>query len=298
MRDDMKPMRRIAPNPRVTCPIAWRNERMLAVAKPAGVVCEPGIGHADDSLLNGLAVEMGAQLDALGEERDFGLLHRLDKDTSGLVLVALDASAYDALRAQFEARSIRKTYLALVEGKPPMERSVVMLSISEVRRGDIKIAVVDRARQGEEAVTRYRTLARGTGRTLLQVEPVTGKLHQVRLHLSQIGCPIVNDRVYRVDLPPNTSVPPRGRPVPPLALHAWALEFNAPSGAARAPSAEAVAQAPRGRPAAGAGRSPRRGSAQGSSEVCTPVTVIAPLPDSFTALLREAQIPVPDAPRP
>jgi 23S rRNA pseudouridine1911/1915/1917 synthase len=276
----MEAMLRLAPNPRIPCPLAWRSDRLVAVAKPAGVVCEPGIGHVDDSLLNGLAVEFGAALDALGEARDFGLLHRLDKDTSGLVLVALDAGAYDALRAQFEARAIRKTYLALVEGAPRTERGTIALPIAEVRRGDMKIAVVDRARRGDEAVTRYRVLARGGRRTLLQVEPVTGRLHQVRLHLSQIGCPVVNDRVYRVDLPPNTSAPPRGRAVPPLALHAWSLAFRAP---AAGPAAAVPMRAERR-----AGRDAPAGE---------PVTVLAPIPEAFTALLAEARIPAPSAPR-
>lgn len=232
---------------------------MLAVAKPAGVVAEPGLGHADDSLLNGLCTRWGEAMNALGETRDFGLLHRLDRDTSGLLLVALDAAVYDALRRQFEARAIGKTYLALLEGKPAQAEGTVSLPLAEVRRGDLKIAVVAHRGEGEEAITRYRVLGRGNGRTLVEIEPVTGRLHQIRVHMAHLGCPVVNDRVYRVDQPPNTSKPPRGRPTPPLALHAWSLRFTPP------------------------GETERR-------------AVVAPPPESFTSLLKAAQLSLPSQP--
>lgn len=252
------PMPPLTPNTRVPFTIIHEDARFAVVYKPSGVVTEPGLGHAHDSLLNGLCTRWGEQMNALGDARDFGLLHRLDRDTSGLLLVALDAAAYDAMRAQFEARAVRKTYLALVEGRPLQERGSVVLPLAEVRRGDMKVAVIGHRGEGEEAITRYRLLARGSGRSLMQLEPVTGRLHQIRVHMAHLGCPIVHDRVYRVDMPPNTSVPPRGRPLPPLALHAWALAFTHPDGGAR--------------------------------------SALAPVPEWFTALLKTSQIPVPDAP--
>ncbi len=254
----MHPVTRLAANPKVPYELVHADERMLVVSKPAGVVTEPGIGHTSDSLINGLCAKWGEQMNALGVAHDYGLVHRLDKDTSGLLLIALDVQAYNALRSQFEQRTIRKTYLALVEGRPSTERGTLSVSLAEVRRGDMKIAAVMRGGQGEEATTRYRSLARGNGRTLMQLEPLTGRLHQIRVHMAHLGCPIVNDRVYRVDLPPNTSPPPRGRPVAPLALHAWCLTFRHPSGAEQ--------------------------------------SAMAPLPESFRELLKESQIRAPDAP--
>ncbi|MFO0963195.1 MAG: RluA family pseudouridine synthase [Phycisphaerales bacterium] len=243
------------PNPALAPALLLEDARVLVASKPAGVVTEPGLGHRDDSLMNGLFARFG-DLARLGEERDYGLLHRLDRDTSGAVMVARDAAAYDALRRQFERRTVAKKYLALVEGRPRPANGQVALPLEEVRRGDMKVAVVGRGGRGEPALTRYRTLGSGHGRTLLEIDLDTGRLHQIRAHMALAGCPVVNDRVYRVDEPPNTSMPPRGRPQPPLALHAWSVAFDHPATGAR-------------------------------------TVVAAPLPESFTALLRQASIPSP-----
>lgn len=251
-------------NAAVQFDVLLSDARVLVVNKPPGVVTEPGLGHRDDSLMNGLFSKWSNQLGALGEKRDYGLLHRLDRDTSGAVIVALDADAYDRLRVQFEQRLIRKQYLAIVEGKPPHDRGSITLPLAEVRRGDMKISVIDhgnkRAAPSEPAITHYRILSRGNGRSLLQVELITGRLHQIRAHMAELGCPVVNDRVYRVDLPPNTSAPPKGRSQPPVALHAWTIGFAHPDGNA--------------------------------------VQITAPPSETFISLLAQFQIPVPSAPVP
>lgn len=204
--------------------VLHESEGVLCVAKPAGMVTQPGRGHVSDTLLNGAFALRGEALGALGADRDWGLLHRLDREVSGCVLLAKTPEAYDALRSAFERRDIGKTYLAVVRGAPPSASGSCTRAIGEVIRDDMKVATCP-PRGGEPAETRWRTLARAGERTWLEVEPVTGRLHQIRVHLATLGCPIVGDRVYRADAPPNTSRLPPGRVADPLLLHAWRLEF-------------------------------------------------------------------------
>lgn len=217
------------PNAAIDVEVLLEDPAFVVLAKPAGRVSEPGLGHEDDSLMNGAFARWGAQLGPMGEARDYGLVHRLDRDTSGALLVALAPGAYDALRAQFEARTVRKRYLAVVEGRPPKGEGSIDLPLEEARRGDMKVSLVNRRGAGRPALTRWRTLSGGRARTLLDVDIETGRLHQIRAHMAELGCPVVNDRVYRVDLPPNTAKPPRGRGATPLALHAATLAFRHPA---------------------------------------------------------------------
>ena len=218
-------------NPSVPFDVLLEDPRFVVLGKPVGVVSEPGLGHRDDSLLNGAFARWGAALARLGESHDHGLVHRLDRDTSGALIVALDAAAHEALRAQFEARPVGKRYLAIVEGRPPRPEGTTSVPLEEARRGDLKISLVAPRAGGKPAVTHWKTIAATKRRALLEVEIETGRLHQIRAHLAHLGCPVVGDRVYRVDLPPNTSAPPKGRPALPLALHALKLSFRHPADA-------------------------------------------------------------------
>ena len=215
-------------NPAIVVSTILEDADFVAVAKPAGIVSEPGLGHRHDSVMNGAMARWGERLRPLGEARDHGLLHRLDRDTSGVLLVGLTADGYDAIRAQFEARTVRKRYLAIVEGRPPRPEGTAERGIDEVRLGDMKVARVNRRGGGRPARTRWRTMATGRDRTLLELDIETGRLHQIRAHMADLGCPVVGDRVYRVDLPPNTGTAARSRGGEPLALHAWTIEFAHP----------------------------------------------------------------------
>lgn len=231
-RRDGPERQRPRPNPARAPTVLHEADGVLCVAKPAGVVTQPGRGHLDDTLLNGAFAVRGEALGALGADRDWGLLHRLDREVSGCVLLAETPEAYDRLRDAFERRRIVKTYLAIVQGAPPAAEGTCTRAIREEIRDDMKVALCP-VRGGEAAETRWRTLGRAHGRSMLEVEPVTGRLHQIRVHLATLGCPIVGDRMYRADAPPNTSRLPPGREPDPLLLHAWRIEFPSPNGTVR-----------------------------------------------------------------
>jgi 23S rRNA pseudouridine1911/1915/1917 synthase len=214
----------IEPNQRVTFGIAYQDDDLLVIEKPSRTPTQPGKGHQTDTLLNGLFARFGPQLQNLGKARDFGLLHRLDKDTSGLLVVALRPAAYDTLRGQFERREVRKFYWALCGAAPKEPRGVIRMAIAETAGGQEnssrkKLAHV--ARVGKPAVTAYRVLDASPMGCLIEARPVTGRLHQVRVHLAAIGCPILGDSFYG---------PRRVRGASHrLALHAHRLMFIHPT---------------------------------------------------------------------
>lgn len=212
----------VEPNARVSFRIAFRDDDVMVVEKPPGLVTQPGKGHQHDTLLNGLfAIEgLGAKLQNLGKARDFGLLHRLDRETSGVLVVGLRPRAYDALRADFAERRIKKFYWAVTAKGPTGDSGVIKKPILEVE-DDQKLARISPA--GKPAVTAYRVLERsagGVGGALIECRPVTGRLHQIRVHLEAIGCPILGDRVYA----PKAVAEAARR----LALHAHRLSFTHP----------------------------------------------------------------------
>jgi len=207
----------IRPNPGVPFEIRFQDADLLVVEKPAGVVTEPGKGHANDSLLNGLFARFAAELQNMGEARDWGLLHRLDKDTSGLLLVGLRVRAYDALRAAFEARQIKKVYWAIVMGEPKPRQAVIQKAIVEV------VGVRKRAairRDGQPAITAYKVLVSGDRASLIEARPATGRLEEIRMHMAEAGCPVLGDEVYGREA--------RAIRVPRLCLHAAKLSFVHP----------------------------------------------------------------------
>lgn len=212
----------IEPNPNVRFRIVHGSDSFLVVDKPSGVSTQPGKGNQRNALLNGLFDRFGARLQNLGEARDFGLLHRLDKDASGLVLVALTINAYHALRSQFEGRTVEKRYWAIVDARPSKPAGVIRRPILEVN-GKEKTAKIHAS--GLPAATAYRTLASSRDASLLECRIGPGRLHQIRVHLASIKCPILGDSRY-APLP----VAQRSKR---LALHAFMLEFDDPDTGAR-----------------------------------------------------------------
>jgi 23S rRNA pseudouridine1911/1915/1917 synthase len=207
----------VEPNEHVTFGVRYEDEHLVVAEKPSGVVTQPGASHEHDSLLNGLFARWGTRLQQLGKARSFGLLHRLDRETSGLVCVALDAPAYDRMADAFRNREVRKFYWALVKGGPNADSGTINRPLAQVRRDRLVSAV---SSAGKPALTAYRVLGRGRGATLLECRTLTGRLHQVRVHLASIHCPILGDGLYA----PGPVAAASGR----LALHAHRLAFVHP----------------------------------------------------------------------
>jgi 23S rRNA pseudouridine1911/1915/1917 synthase len=190
---------------------------VIVVDKPPGVVVHPGAGHRDDTLVNGLVYRF-PELAALGTESRWGLVHRLDRDTSGLLLVGRSAEAHRALQRALRRREVRRTYLALAHGSVDAATGTVEAPIGRDPRHPTRMTVTA---AGRAARTHYRRLAWWGDATLLEVTLDTGRTHQIRVHLASIGAPLVGDSVYgRRPLP--AAEPGR------VWLHAWRLRFPHP----------------------------------------------------------------------
>jgi 23S rRNA pseudouridine1911/1915/1917 synthase len=187
---------------------------LLVVDKPPGVVVHPGAGRRRGTLAAGL-LEAYPELAAVGEPGRAGLVHRLDADTSGVLLVARTPEAHRALRAALSRREIRRTYLTLVRGVPNAPSGTVDAPLDRDPRHPTRRAV---SAGGKPAKTHYKVLASWAEVALLEVELETGRTHQIRVHLAAIGHPVVGDRTYGV---PSTE----GR----MFLHAWRLSLAHPA---------------------------------------------------------------------
>lgn len=209
------------PAPDISLDILYQDADLLVINKPAGLVVHPGHGHPDDTLVNALLAHV-PDLAGIGGVQRPGIVHRLDKDTSGLLLVAKHDRAHQALQEQFKSRSVEKIYLALVEGHITPPRGLIDAPMDRDPRNRQKMAVVT---DGRPAQTEYRTLETLPSVTLVEARLLTGRTHQARVHLASIGYPIVGDKVY-------------GRRKSRIALdrhflHAWRLGFTLPSSGQR-----------------------------------------------------------------
>jgi 23S rRNA pseudouridine1911/1915/1917 synthase len=174
--------------------IIYEDDDLLVVDKPAGLAVHPAPGHPGHTLINAILSHFPHLAD-IGDSLRPGVVHRLDKDTSGVMLVAKNRAAQANLINQFKSRSIMKAYLALIKGRLTPERGIIEAAIGRDPRNRKRMAVVT---LGREARTEYQVIKYTGNYTLLEVMPETGRTHQIRVHLSAIGYPVVGDVVYGV----------------------------------------------------------------------------------------------------
>jgi 23S rRNA pseudouridine1911/1915/1917 synthase len=174
--------------------IVFENNDLIVVNKPAGMVVHPAAGHSSGTLVNAM-LGYEPHIEGIGGEERPGVVHRLDKETSGLILLAKNERAHRWLQDQFRLRKVEKTYLALVDGRPPTLSGRVETYIGRDPSHRKRMAIVSESR-GREAISEYKTVESFANHTLLEFHPLTGRTHQIRLHCAFLGCPIVGDEIY------------------------------------------------------------------------------------------------------
>jgi 23S rRNA pseudouridine1911/1915/1917 synthase len=213
------PPEELEPEP-IELTVVHEDEHVLVLDKPAGMVVHPGAGHARGTLAAAVLAHAPGTAGVGGPRRP-GVVHRLDKDTSGLLVIAKTAMAYDSLTTQLAARTVRRVYLAVVHGRVAPAQGVVDQPIGRDPRDRKRMAVQPAAR-GRRAVTHFRVIERLAGFTYVEARLETGRTHQIRVHLAWLGHPVAGDAIYGRRRPP-LPVPFEG-----LALHATALAFVHP----------------------------------------------------------------------
>jgi 23S rRNA pseudouridine1911/1915/1917 synthase len=174
--------------------VIFENDDLIIVNKPAGMVVHPAVGHDSGTLVHAV-LGYEPDIEGIGGEERPGVVHRLDKDTSGLIVLAKNERAHRWLVDQFRLRLVRKVYLALVDGSPPTPTGRVEAAIGRDVRDRKKMAVV-RTDKGREAISEYKTLETFANYTLLEFHPQTGRTHQIRVHCAFLGCSVVGDALY------------------------------------------------------------------------------------------------------
>ncbi len=201
------------PRPRKAAkiPIIYEDDDIVVINKPTGVAVHSGVGREGEPTVVSSLLARGVPLAGGGGDR-VGVVHRLDADTSGVMVLTKTEEAYRSLIEQFQRREVEKEYLALVEGEVEPDRGVIEGPIGRDPRRPRWMGIVE---GGKEAITEFEVLRRERGRTLLLVRPKTGRTHQIRVHLSSVGHPVVGDPLY-------------GRGEGKLMLHSWRIAFRHP----------------------------------------------------------------------
>ncbi len=173
--------------------IVYEDDDIIVVNKQKGLVVHPGNGNPDGTLVNAIMAHCKGSLSGVGGKIRPGIVHRIDKDTSGLLIVAKNDEAHINVSEQIKEHSVKKTYVALVRGVIKENEATINIPIARSVNDRIKMAV---SKRGKEAVTHFKVLKRYNGFTYIEVNIETGRTHQIRVHMSHIGYPIVGDGVY------------------------------------------------------------------------------------------------------
>jgi 23S rRNA pseudouridine1911/1915/1917 synthase len=195
--------------------IVYEDEDILVIDKPAGLTVHPAPGHPNHTLVNAVLAHC-PDLAMSNELMRPGIVHRLDKDTSGLIVIAKNDFVREYLAAQFKSRTVTKGYLVLVKGRLSPEQGIIEAPIGRDPHSRRRMAIME---AGKEASTKYQVRKYLDNYTLVEVTPLTGRTHQIRVHLSAIGCPVVGDPVYGV----------KSTHLNRQFIHAYRLGFRLPS---------------------------------------------------------------------
>ncbi len=214
--------------------ILYEDEHLALINKPFNMVVHPAKGNWSGTLVNALAFHF-AQLSTLNGEYRPGIVHRLDRDTSGVILVAKDEITHRDLGMQFETRKVFKEYIAITQGVLDRDSDYIELRICHHPHDRIKMAITDDPRKGKEACTYYEVIERFRGFTFVRMQPRTGRTHQIRVHLASVGAPVLADKVYSgrdkfslSDLVPHLPTEEDEILLPRQALHAQRLRIFHP----------------------------------------------------------------------
>jgi 23S rRNA pseudouridine1911/1915/1917 synthase len=205
--------------------VVFEDEDMMVIDKPAGLVVHPGAGNPDGTLVNALLAYCGDTLSGIGGVRRPGIVHRLDKDTSGLMVVAKTDRAHISLAGQLQTRTLKRIYTAVVWGKPMPPTGRIEGNIGRRPNDRKRMALV--AHGGKPAVTHYRTLKSYKTASVVECRLETGRTHQIRVHMAHIGHPLVGDPAYGLKRLPKDA-PALAKSLPRQALHATQVTFLHP----------------------------------------------------------------------
>src|SRR3989338_7659119 len=206
--------------------IIYEDDDLLIINKPSGLITHPKNSEDKQESVTGWLIEQHPEIKMVGEDPlRPGLVHRLDKDTSGLMVIAKNQNSFLYLKGLFQDRKIKKFYLALVNGKPKEPKGVIDAPMGRIgMKRTTQVRGNKKLKDRKEAVTEYNTLRNFNNFTLLEVSPHTGRTHQIRVHLKSIGTPIAGDPLYGHKNPNGPKEPER------LFLHAYKLQFVSPDG--------------------------------------------------------------------